>query len=318
MALELAVRVFYNFGRMSNYQNLTKTLVLKIEGSELTFGHSFNRVLSNFIATEREVFRLLETVIVTCLLVEAIIKNQLAKINPALMLKELKAEDIVLISGEAERLIVPTNREMSDVATAPILELTRRFSTIEDISEYEKGLKSLFAVRNKIVHTLPEVTLSETDITLLLTKYAFPFIHNYVDVSPHKWDDMEKISKVASSRFALHLSKKILEYGRNHKNANGDLVESKVDELNDGSKNEILSSSELLCPACGNEKMLYLMDIENNTNDESDLPLINYYARCQHCSISLQQDEIEEVIKNYEQYFAPSKQQLSRWLNVLN
>jgi len=68
--------------------------------STLSLEKSFNRLLSNFIENKDDSFILLETIVLSCILVESILREKLKEINPALLLERVDPVSVALISGK--------------------------------------------------------------------------------------------------------------------------------------------------------------------------------------------------------------------------
>ena len=302
---------------MSKTVNITSNPILKIEGIDLSFGETFNRVLNNFVETPTKVFNLLETVILSCVMVEAIVKEQLKKINPTLVLQKIEPEAVALVSGKGKSLLAKPNNEVSDVRTASITELMERLAKFKDLSLYHTGLRDFFNLRNKIVHSAEKVSLEEHEISILLTKYIFPFIKEYVDVSPGVWQDVQKIAGVAQNKFNIYLVKKILQC----RNAAKKLKPEEIAKLFSFNlvldKTESIHKDYLVCPACHQESMALVEGIDVDVSDGETTAYGYKFADCRICNLHLDDYEIEEIISNAQTYFSPSPEQVEEWEEAL-
>lgn len=287
--------------------------MLKIEGIDLTFEDTFNQVLSNFLETETRVFHLLETVILSCVLVEAIVKSQLKKINPTLILDRIDSETVALVSGKEKQLLVKPAYEISDVKTASITMLMERFSKFKDISQYQAGLRKFFDLRNKIVHSADNISLQENEISILLTKHVFPFIKEYVSVNQRIWQDIEKISYVAHDHYRRSLVKTITEHRREAEKLKPEEVEKRIASKLTLEKTESIEKEDLVCPACYNPSMVLINGVDVEYEDGEMVPHGYKYGICKVCDLQLDFLEQEELIKQPGYYFAPSDEQLSDW-----
>lgn len=287
--------------------------ILKIEGIDLTFTDTFNQVLTNFLETETRVFHLLETIILSCVLVEAIIKSQLKKINPTLILDKIDSETIALVSNKTKRLLAKPTCEISDVKTASITVLMERFSKFKDITPYQAGLRKFFDLRNKIVHSADNVSLQENEISILLTKYVFPFIKEYVNVNQRIWQDIEKISHVAHDHYRRNLVKGITEHRRAAEKLKPEEVDKRIASKLTLEKTESVEKEDLVCPACYNPSMVLINGVDVEYEGGEIVPHGYKYGICKVCGLKLDFVEQEELIKQPRYYFAPSDEQLSDW-----
>ena len=303
---------------MPKVGKLTTESILVIEGARLTFGETFTKVLNNFIETPAKAFSLLETVILSCVMIEAIVKEELKKVNPTLILQKLDAEAIAMVSGKSSQLIITPTDEISDIRTASITELLQRLAKFNDITHYHSGLLDFFNLRNKIVHSAQNVSLREHDITLILTKFVFPFIKEHVSVTRDIWNDIEKITTVAQSKFSANLVRHILKYRHKAQKLTPKQIEEELRFVLSLNREEILYKDNLVCPACHHEKMSYIIGADVDTSDGEITAHSYQFANCGVCDIHLDEIDLSEIFDEPEKYFSPSKEQLKAWREALS
>lgn len=298
-------------------KKLTNESLLTVEKNNLTLGKTFEKVLRNFVDAYTQPFGLLETVILSCVIIEALVKEDLKKINPTLILHKFDPEAIALVSGKKDKLIVSQVPEISEIRTASITELLIRLSKFKDLSAYSSALKEFFGLRNKIVHSAQNVTLKEYEITILLTKSVFPFIKSYIDVDKDIWENIEKVTFVIQDRFSTNLVRNIIKHRSKASKFFDSEIKKKIQAYTLTDEYETLYPDKLTCPACQNEGMEYIIGATVDKSEEE----INVYpyrtAMCTVCDMYLQDYEIEEIIAHHEKYFSPTKKQLEAWEEAL-
>ncbi len=305
---------------MAKTVKLSSALMLSVEHEDLTMGRMFERVLMNFTSmpAPTSVFILLETLILTSILIESIIKNGLKEINPVLILDSIDPINVALISGKKKELISRTAIETSDIKSAPITVLLDRFAKFYNVEKYLTRLRSYFNLRNKIVHSAECVVLEENKIAILLTKNIFPFIKEYVDVKDHLWQEVEKIAFVAHSTYEANLVRVVLK----HRKRAEKLPAKKLEELKTTAhpieRNEVKLGGSLVCPACHNNTMDFIAGVEAEYEGPDEYSTNTYeYAFCRVCELVLEKDEIQGIMTKPECYFSPTKEDLEDWNVVI-
>lgn len=276
--------------------------LFEISGHKLTLKEAFERVLENFLENRNKSFEILETIVLSCVLIEILIKEELKKINPTLLLDKNNAtnpEIVALISGKEGKLLKETNYKLLGVKTANISELLIRYEKFYDIHQYKDGISNFFGLRNEIIHSAERVILKENDISIKLTKYIFPFIRKYINVRSSIWRGVKKISDVIESDFKSNLVRKILKFRK---------LPKKI-----GSHNK-KSGNELTCPACKNISLLLSFDVDC---DEDGCRGMYIFAECKACGLVLDEDEIDEIIENPGNYCSITKEELSDWEGII-
>ena len=309
---------------MSKTTKLNKAIILSVKDDKLTAEKMFNRVLKNFIRTPTGrtstdvIFKLLETLILTGIIIETIIKNKLRTINPALILESVDPVNIALVSGKKKKLIDKCEIRVSDIKSAPITTLLDRFSKFFDTGRYLISLRNYFTLRNKIVHSAQNVSLEENKIALLLTKSIFPFIRQYVDAEEQTWIGVEKIAFVAHDMYKANLVREILEYRKRARKISPDKVKQLIMAAPKIQINESVLGENLICPACHNASMDFITGVEAEYEGPGEYSVNEYNnISCRVCEIALEKSDIEEIIKNSEHFFSPSEDQLAEWRDVL-
>jgi hypothetical protein len=282
----------------------------------LSLEKTFNKLLSNFINNENDSFTTLETIILSCITIEAIIKEELKEINPALLLDRIDPVLIAMLSNKKDKLINPPLTEISDVKTANISILFERYLMFYKNKEYIKGIDSLFNLRNKILHAAQDNVIEKHEITLLLTRYVFPFIKTHVKVSDDKWSQVEKIKKVVYNDFKADLVRKIIAF----KEAADKMTKKEKDELFKEKpftdENETSLADNLLCPSCKYSSVTLASGVDFDWNPDGTMENGYYIARCRVCELELDKNEFEEIADNPDEYFSSEEQDFS-WTNVI-
>lgn len=282
----------------------------------LSLEKTFDKILSNFIKNENDSFSLLETVVLSCITVEAIVREKLKKINPALLLDQIDPVSIALLSNKKDKLATTPVKEISDVKTANISVLIDRYLMFYRKSGYKDSINSLFNLRNRILHAAQDNIIDKYNLTLLLTRSIFPFIKNYVKVSEDKWFHIEKIKKIAYSDFKLDLVQKIVEFKEHADKMTKEEKEQLFKEPPYVDKDEESLANNLLCPACGYSSVSLVSGVDFDWNPDGILTNGYYLARCRVCEIEFSKNEFEEIADNSDIYFTPEEQDCS-WTNTI-
>jgi len=284
--------------------------------STLSLEKAFSRLLSNFIKNRDDSFILLETIVLSCIAVESIVREELKEINPALLLEKIDPVHVALISGKKEKLIENITLEASDIKTANISVLFDRYLKFYKKPRCQKGVKSLFDLRNKILHAAQDNVVDKHEITLLLTRSIFPFIKDYVKVSDIEWLKIRKIQKVAYSAFKAELVRKILFF----EDIASKMTKDKKDSLNSEkfieNDDEVILTEDFLCPSCKSNSIVVIEGVDFDWNPDGMLANSYYTARCKVCEFELSSSEFEEIADNPSEYFS-RKEQDSAWTNVI-
>lgn len=282
----------------------------------LSLEKTFDKLLLNFIRNENDSFSLLETIVLSCITIEAIVREKLRKINPALLLDQIDPVSIALLSNKKDKLITTPTKEISDIRTANISILIDRYLMFYRKSGYKDGISSLFNLRNRILHASQDNVIDKYSLTLLLTRSIFPFIKSYVKVSEDKWSQIEKIKKVAYNDFKLDLVQKIIAF-KEHADK---MTKKEKDELFNEKpfidENETSLSDNLLCPSCKYSSTTLVSGVDFDWNPDGVMTNGYYLARCRVCEIELDKNEFEEIADNSDEYFSPEEQDFS-WTNVI-
>lgn len=300
---------------------LNDVLVLSLEHEQLTVSKLFNRVLGNFIKMPTGVFSLLETLILTGIIIEAVIKNLLKKISPVLTLEVFDPINIALVSGKRKKLVADCKTEVSDIKSAPITVLLERFLKFYPAGKYPDGLRSYFALRNKIIHSAENVSLEENRIGILLTKTIFPFIKQYVDVSGQIWSEIEKITMVVHDTYKANLLRKILEHRKVVAGLQPLEIERLIKIVPKLGKDEFFFGEGLNCPSCGHPSVDVVggveFEYEGTYDGEIEYTTSEYcIIKCSVCNLNLDKEELEEVFENPKAYFLLDGD-LKEWKKVL-
>ncbi len=284
--------------------------------STLSLEKAFSRLISNFIENRDDSFILLETIVLSCIVVESIIREKLKEINPALLLDKIDPISIALVSYKKEKLIEPTTLGVSSIKTANISVLFDRYLKFHKKSKYKKGVESLFNLRNKILHASPENIIDKQQITLLLTRSVFPFIKAYEKVSNVKWLKIKKIQRVAYSAFKADLIRKILFF----KDIANKMTVNEKDKLNEKKyeqgDNEEIIAADLFCPSCKHKSVFIISGVDFDWNPDGVIENSYYSIQCKVCELELSGGEFEEIADNPNEYFAKKEQNLA-WTNII-
>jgi len=265
---------------------------------------TFGRLVQNFIEDDGDSFVLLETIALSCIVIEAIIREGLYDINPALLLDRPDPTDIALISGKEAKLLQPSIKNVSDVKTSNIGDLLKRFLMFNDKASYKEGIDSLFKYRNRILHVAQNNIIDRYELALLLTKFIFPFIREYVHLPEKEWEQIEKIKKVAHHDYRANLMRLIIKH---RKYANKLSTDEKLALSNEQPTlldYESLIKDHLLCPACKNKTVSVFSGVEYDYSPDGLGDIYGYHsARCRVCEFYYDQDTINEIVDNSEVYF---------------
>ena len=284
--------------------------------STLSLEKVFSRLLSNFIENRDDSFVLLETIVLSCIAIESIVREKLKEINPALLLDKIDPISVALVSDKKEQLLEATPLDASDIKTANISVLLDRYLKFHKKSQYKKGIESLFNLRNKILHAAPDNIIDKQKLTLLLTRSIFPFIKTYVKVSNTEWLKIKRIQRVAYSAFKADLVRKILFF----KGIASKMIEDEKNRLNkekyEHGDNEEMLAKDLLCPSCKHDSVFVISGVDFDWNPDGMLENSYYSVRCKVCELELSGSEFEEIAENPNEYFSTEEQD-SAWTNVI-
>ncbi len=284
--------------------------------STLSLEKAFSKLLSNFIENRDDSFILLETIVLSCIVIESVVREKLKEINPALLLEKIDPISIALVSDKKEKLLETVRLDASDVKTANITVLLDRYLNFYKKSQYKKGIESLFNLRNKILHAASNNIIDKQKITLLLTRSIFPFIKSYVKVSDIEWAKIQRIQKVAYSAFKADLVRKILLF----KDIANKISKNDKNKLNEGKyelgENEEILAEDFFCPSCKYNSVIVVSGADFDWNPDGILGGSYYSVRCKICELELSSSEFKEIAENPSEYFSPSEQDFA-WTNVI-
>lgn len=280
----------------------------------LTLEKTFSRLLTNFIDNKDDSFVLLETIVLSCIAIEAIIRESLSEINPALILEKIDPVQIAIVSNKRDKLINHIPLEASEIKTANLSILLDRYFHFYKMVQFRKGIEALFSYRNKILHVAQENTIDKHKVTLLLTRSIFPFIKEHVSVKPDEWSQVEKIRKVAHSAVKAELVRKLIHFQK----LAVKISEAEIKKLLSGKpdllKEETILAADLLCPACKYQSVTLVSGVDFDWNPDGVLESAYYVARCRVCECEFDNDEFEEITENPEEYFEPEEEE---WTNII-
>ncbi len=273
----------------------------------LSLEKTFTRVLASFIENKDDSFVILETVVLCCITIEAIIREKLREINPALLLERVDPVSIAILSDKADKLITQPSSDISDIKTATISVLFDRFLRFYNKTRYKNGIEALFSLRNKILHAAPKNVLDAYIITLMLTRDIFPFIKDYVKVSNITWLKIRRIQRVAYDAFKVDLARKIVSSREHSEHMSKVGIQELLSEKPYISEYEDAIVTDLLCPACKHQSVTIVRGVDFGWTPDGSIEDEYCTAHCRVCELDLTADECEEIADNYEEYFGHTK-----------
>lgn len=271
----------------------------------LTVQTCFEHVVENFISGHEDLFRLIETIILSHLLVEIVIKDGLRAINPALVLEAIDAEDVAIVSGKKAALL---NSTKDDAKSAKFTVLLGRYLQFENVTRYRKSLDDLALLRNRIAHAGAGIKLGVNEHAVLLSRFIFPFIKERVEISPYLWKDFEKIQHLVYNEFMATLGRKIIAHRRKVNGVSASVIQQRIDagpELMDHgvTGGEYEEFENLPCPACGHKSTSIVNGVEI---EDADGRLAHgwSYSICSVCDLKMNREEQEEIaLRQPDKYF---------------
>lgn len=290
--------------------------LLTIGNFDLYVKEAFDRILRNFIARPKEIYQILETLLITSVMVERIVKSKLKEINPALILEKIDVEDIALLSRRSGSLSKKPNKAIYDVKSAPISQLIARMSELKDYSKYSSGLTSFFNLRNRIFHAADDIVLKEADVAILLSKYIFPFLKDHIDCDDKLWNKVEKLAKVAHDAFQSDITRLLIQYGDSIESLKHDDIVNLINTEPAPNREQTITASQLLCPACSYEAMDFIEEVDFDYSDGQTWAYGNHFAQCRVCKIKLSEFRLEEILNHKDRYFKTNDDQFSAWMNA--
>lgn len=273
----------------------------------LSMEDCFKKVLDNFLALPGDTFNILQVVMLSGVLLEAVIKEKLKKINPALILDNIDSIPVALVSGKTSHILKDIKFDMDDVKTAAISKLIKRLESFEDLSKLQTSFSFFFKIRNRIMHNSINVLVNERTVNIILVKKIIPFLKEYINVNSSIWKKFERFANVVGTEFIENLMKLVLE----HEKIAETISEEKAKELM--SKGSSLSSDEhflsngLVCPSCKNDSLDIIMGVDYDYCDHEIMATGMYnIGRCKVCGLELDDQEIQGIVDNQEKFFTES------------
>lgn len=264
----------------------------------------FEEVLDSFLDLPGDTFNILQVIMLSGVLLEAVIKEKLKKINPALILDNVDSIAIALVSNKKSSILKGIKFDQDDVKTAPISKLINRLESFENLDKVKTNFSSFLRIRNRIMHNAMDVSIDERTINFLLIKSVLPFLREHISISPTIWKKFEKFADVVGTEFIENLMKLVLK----HEKIAEDITEEKIKELM--SKRFNLSSDEhflsngLVCPSCKNDSMDIIMGVDYDYCDHEIMATGMYnIGRCKVCGLELDDQEIQGIVDNQKNFF---------------
>ena len=264
----------------------------------LEIASCFGRVIDKFIEDPGDNYSLLETVSLSCTLVEATIKEKLRKINPVLTLHSYDPVSVAVASRKQQKLLETTKVTLANLPSAPITQLMDRFAFFYKCSE-AKEIRKLISIRNQMVHSAAEAEVSKRDVTLILAKYVFVFLERYIPISRSVWDEVVRMGEVAHSELASSVMRDLVKARRRASHLTPEDVRKAIEKSAASSYEEDVVARLLTCPACSNESVTFYVTEDVTPEDYS----VKRYAVCSVCDLWLDETDVTEVTDSAEKYF---------------
>lgn len=267
----------------------------------------FEEVLDSFLDLPGDTFNILQVVMLSGVLLEAVVKEKLKQVNPALILDNVDSISIALVSNKKSSILKDIKFDQDDIKTAPISKLINRLESFENLDKVKTNFSSFLRIRNRIMHNAMDVSIDERTINFLLIKSVLPFLREYIGISPTVWKKFEKFADVVGTEFIENLMKLVLK----HEKIAEDITEEKIKELMSKhfnlSSDEYFLSNGLVCPSCKNDSMDIIMGVDYDYCDHEIMATGMYNTgRCKVCGLELDDQEIQGIVDNQEKFFIES------------
>lgn len=280
-------------------------------GGSVHYGFSFlNEAIRYYLNSGDDSINLIKTIIFSCLHIEQILKQELRKINPALMFERIDDDvfEYLVKKRWDKKEVSLIGTEIDSPPTAKVRTLITRFIEIKpEDKPYEQALEKLFRLRNKIVHPNPDggITFIETELNLLLAT-VFNFIRSYSDefINEEIQVEIAQIAESSNNALKSDLRKKIASARRLFKGFSKKKIEKKLLESPELRTDEYEEIFPLPCPACRQKSVSLILgvDYEWSKEDELSIPYPYTYIECRVCGLELTEREGEEISDHPSDY----------------
>lgn len=276
--------------------------------SHPTIGDSFKFLVESIIhIPEERTFSLIQNIFFASTLIESIIKEVLIEVNPALVLKTVEIDDIIILLDKKDLLLKP--KENHVIICDDLKKLIARGALVNDvILRYETGLYSFFKIRNSLVHPLYANEIDFYNASTALFNQAIPFIENYIEIEESLWRDFLKVKTVIHDEFRENLVKVIIKHQTLAKRFNKFEVEELRTKIPQLDITESFIEKRLLCIACKNLSLDYISGVDFEQKDGGVLAQSYEYCKCRVCDIVFDNYKIDEIITNSKLYITNPKE----------
>lgn len=281
--------------------------------------------IAEFIESGSNPRKLASCIVKIAIALELILKDELEKICPALILDKIDNAGLQLVKiyNLQGKFINPDELENIEIKTAPFPILLERAGKFLDIKSVKSHLMRLHRIRSSLIHHKADIDI--WSINILLIKRILPFTqkllkkdkYNKIKISKNTWDRLKNIEKESINVFQSELSKKITYHNilanTFPKIKIDSLLKSQV-EIED--KTEVIEKDNLVCPACKNHSSALLIGLDVDWNPDGVLENAYRVMRCRVCELKLNYDEIEYICSHLDHFFTKTKS-IEEWQSAI-
>lgn len=285
----------------------------------ISFEDYFKRVILNFIEEERGNFDVVEIVILTCTLLEGVVKEKLKEINPTLLLDKIDPVEIAVVSNKQKKLLRNKEKDVF-IKTAALRVLLDRYSLFFDFKKYSKGLLYLVNTRNNIVHSKDGCEINLLQLEANICKYIFPFLEKNILVSKQLWDNFNKIAENVDDRYLRQLMKQVVTCQKIARKLSEREINKRLDGEFVDTSTEFARTRDLYCPACELLSTDLIDGVDFDPEGPDDYTTHSYhYSVCRVCGLELDSSDIDAVLDNFDKFFENTNEDIAdEWYGALD
>jgi hypothetical protein len=284
------------------------------------FGDFLAEALEEFLESGARPTKIASSIIKIATAAELMLKRNLEAICPALVLDAVDEMQVAKIFGLRNKLLAPKALDAVVVRTNAFPKLLARSGKFFDLSKFEKPLIRLHDIRNSLVHHHGSVDVAA--VNLLLIKEIFPFFEQFTRndksmhfrLKPEMWARLKQLEESSWNLLITDLSKKLAHHADKARRLSSKRAALLLKESPESGLNEEIVDQGLLCPACKNASLAAFSEVDVDFDESGPVGGHFFFTmRCGVCGLELGDEEIHQVIAQFDKFFETGEAELHRW-----